>query len=230
MKNVVIVLTGTVTPNVDFVERNSVEDRLNDYEKCIDFYLSNTSHTIVFAENSGFDPSRSEKMFGFLKNDRFRWESITPHPDFSKGKGFQEFYTLDQLADKGLLGEYLVRNVESLIRKMKVPFHIDNHQKMKVSITGFFGISTKFYREFFYGLYTEVNDSHGRFIEHAVYDTIHSKNLYQYQQLLPENPQYEGVSGSHGNSMKRNPYKMKVRAVERRLNRILGIRKFLIEY
>ncbi len=238
MRNATIVLTATIRPNVDFVARADVDQRIADYAKCISFYLDNTSHPIVFAENSDFDPNESPLLKPFLDHERFHWQSIQPHSDLSKGKGFQEFYTLDQLVERGLCGDYfvkvtgryLVRNAPSLIAKMKAPFHIDLHQKMKVAITGFFGVETQFYRDHLFGKYSESNDAEGRFIEHVVYETIRDQHLSKMVKLLPKNAIYEGVSGSHGNSMARNPYKMKLRSVERSISRAIGINKFLIEY
>ena len=234
----VIVLTGTITPNVDFVARNDVESRLKDYLNGIRFYLENTPSQIVFAENSGFDPTSSADFIPLLDHDRFRWQSVTAHKELTKGKGFQEFFALDQIVDAGLTsdyfvkvtGRYLVRNVSNLIQKLSAPMHIDLHKKMRVAITGFFGVSTDFYREHFYGKYALADDSSGYFIEHVVYDAIQKENLQKWVELLPENANYEGVSGSHGNSMARNPYKMKIRSIERFINRSLGINKFLVEY
>lgn len=238
MRNATIVLTATIRPNVDFVTRADVDQRIQDYANCISFYLDNTSQPIVFAENSGFDPDESTLFKPLLEHECFHWQCIQPHSDFSKGKGFQEFYTLDKLVESGLCGSYfvkvtgryLVRNAPSLITKMNAPFHIDLHQKMKVAITGFFGVETQFYRDYLFGKYAEANDAEGRFIEHVVYDTVHDQHLSKNVKLLPENALYEGVSGSHGNSMARNPYKMKIRSVERSINRTFGINKFLIEY
>jgi len=238
MRNATIVLTATIRPNVEFVARADVDQRIADYAKCISFYLNNTSLPIVFAENSGFNPNESPLLRPLLDHERFRWQSIQPHSDLSKGKGFQEFYTLDQLVESGLCGDYfvkitgryLVRNAPSLIAKMNAPFHIDLHQQMKVAITGFFGVQTHFYRDHLFGKYSEANDEEGRFIEHVVYESIRERDLSKKVRLLPENALYEGVSGSHGNSMARNPYKMKLRSVERSISRAMGINKFLIEY
>jgi len=108
--------------------------------------------------------------------------------------------------------------------------NIDMHRKMAVAITGFFGVSKDIYQEHFKGLYKDVNDSQGVFIEHVLYREITDTDLMNYTSLLPENPEYEGISGSHGNSMKRNKYKMKVRGLERKISNSLGIRQFLIEY
>lgn len=235
MREAVIILTGTVEPNVEFVTRTDVGQRIRDYAKCIEFYLSETNLPIVFAENSGFDPKSSPEFAVFAGHPRFRWESVFPHPDTSKGKGFQEFFILDQLVKGGMTdtyfvkvtGRYLVRNAAQIIREMSDPMHIDMHRKMKVAITGFFGVETEFYRQNLLGKYAMANDSRGNFIEHVVYDALQENDAVS---LLPQNPKYEGVSGSHGGSMARNPYKMRIRSIERAINRSLGIRKFLIEY
>jgi hypothetical protein len=86
------------------------------------------------------------------------------------------------------------------------------------------------YQSHFAGKYAEVDDSRGRFIEHVLYDAIVNSGLIRQTALLPANPKYEGVSGSHGNSMARNKYKMMVRSVERALSRALGVKSFHIEY
>ena len=238
MRNISLVLTATIKPNVEFVARNDVQQRLSDYLKCAKFYLENTDYKLIFVENSGYDLDSSSGFDAVLKNDRFVWKRVDPNPDLTKGKGFQEFFMLDTVVRQEIPGDYfvkvtgryLVRNVNSIVAKMNTCMHIDLHQKMKVAITGFFGVETAFYRDHFYGKYADANDNQGRFIEHVVYDTIIQKNLIQSVSLLPENVLCEGVSGSHGNSMARNPYKMKLRSVERSINRALGIKKFLIEY
>ena len=109
MRNVSLVLTATIEPNVEFVARNDVEQRLSDYLKCAKFYLENTDCKLIFAENSGFDLSSSSGFDSLLENDRFVWKSVNPNPDFSKGKGFQEFFTLDTIVDEEILGDYFVK-------------------------------------------------------------------------------------------------------------------------
>jgi hypothetical protein len=238
MGSPVIVLTGTIRPNVDFVARAGVDSRLKDYINSIKFYLESTSCKIVFAENSGYDLPSSPDFIPLLDHARFHWQPVKAHADLSRGKGFQEFFALDQIVDAGLAGDYfvkitgryLVRNVAELMHRLSAPMHIDLHRKMGVAITGFFGVSTRFYRAHLYGKYALANDASGYFIEHVVYDTIKSKKLNKQVELLPANAAYEGISGSHGNSMARNPYKMKLRSIERTINRSLGIHKFLIEY
>ncbi len=238
MHDAAICMTATIRPATVLVSRTDVQARLNDYKSCISFYLAETDLLIYFLENSDYDLSGDKDFECFSKNSRFELIRIAPHPDQSRGKGFQEFYILDYfvahtLHHKALIkvtGRYIVRNINSILNRVSLPLSIDLHQKMKVAITGFFIIDATVYRDHIMGIYAEVNDLSGYFIEHAFYDTILSRGLIDACELLPENPKYEGISGSYGQSLHRNKYKMMARSIERKLNRSLGIRKFLIEY
>ena len=161
-----------------------------------------------------------------------------PHHETAKGKGFQEFYTLDRFVKNHLkesilikvTGRYIVKNVAELIAQIKSPLTIDLHRKMKVAITGFFVVEKELYLTHFYDKYKLADDNRGKFIEHVLYDEIMSSSLKSITKLLPQNPQYLGVSGSYGGSLERNKYKMMLRSVERKINLGLGIPQFLIEY
>jgi hypothetical protein len=238
MSEIVICLTGTIVPNTTHVVRNDVLQRVEDYVRAIDFYLSNTDQQIIFAENSDYDLNSDERFQKFMQMPRFRVMRFTAHPDSSKGKGFQEFNMLDQLVASlppnallvKITGRYIVRNIKGIIEKLSEGFTIDLHRKKKVAITGLFAVSTSIYREYITGIFAEADDANGRFIEHVLYDRIDGNDLISYCTLLPENPRFEGISGSHGAALSRNKYKMMVRRIERSLSRNMGIRKFLIEY
>lgn len=239
MGDTTICLTGTINPATGQLNRSDVELRLNDYKTSIEFYLSRTEWPLIFAENSDYDLSGDEDFDRFLQNPRFtclRWDS---HPTVDRGKGFQEFYLLDRMVENlpagsrfaKITGRYKVHNFDELIRRSDSLLNIDMHRKMKVAITGFFIADRALYLQHFKGLYAKADDRQGRFIEHVLYESITSDPALQsVTALLPENPAYEGISGSYGQSLRRNPYKMMVRGVERSVSRALGIRKFLIEY
>ena len=231
-------MTATIRPNTAMVSRADALDRLADYKKCVRFYLDKTNLPIYFLENSDYDLSEDMDFKEFQATDRFYLLRFEPHADTEKGKGFQEFYTLDRFVKNHLkadvlikvTGRYVVQNIAELISQLKAPLNIDLHRKMKVAITGFFAVDKSIYLNHFYEKYRLANDPEGRFIEHVLYDEIMHSDLKSKTQLLPENPQYHGVSGSYGGSLERNKYKMMVRGVERSLNRSLGIPQFLIEY
>ncbi len=238
MPDIVICLTGTIVPNASHVARNDVQQRAGDYIGAIEFYLNHTEFPIIFAENSDYDIEADGRFGKFMRMSRFRIMRIAPHPNVIKGKGFQEFYMLDRVVESlpentllmKITGRYTVRNIAGIASQLTEGITIDLHRKMKIAITGLFAVSAAVYRKHITGIFAEADDSKGRFIEHVLYDRIHTTDLLSHCALLPANPQYEGVSGSHGASMGRNKYKMMVRRVERMLSRKMGIRKFLVEY
>ncbi len=237
MEDVSICMTATIAPKTVMVSRTDVESRLSDYKNCIRFYLEATDLPIVFIENSDYDLSEDRDFAYFQSLDRFESLRIQAHPDQSKGKGFQEFFILDEYVKNHMnaktlvkvTGRYIVENISEILAKVQAPLSIDMHRKMKVAITGFFVINKALYEEQFMGAYAQANDPEGIFIEHVLYEII-QKNALEYTRLLPLNPHYVGVSGSYGASLQRNKYKMMVRSVERRLSNSLGIHQFMIEY
>lgn len=231
-------MTATIEPNTVLVTRSDVNQRLQDYKQAVKFYLDHTDLPVYFLENSAFDIDGDADFKHFLERPNFAVLRSSPHPDQTRGKGFQEFYSLDRFVSENtkedflikVTGRYIVRNFPSLIAGLNADVNIDLHRKMKVAITGFFGVSKTVYREHFMDLYSKANDGEGRFIEHVLYDYITGGELINRTALLPENPDYRGVSGSYGQSLHRNKYKMMVRGVERKLIRSVGIKEFLIEY
>lgn len=233
-----ICLTGTIVPNTVMVQRSDVNVRLKDYKCSIEFYLSETDLPVFFLENSDYDLEKDPEFQAYLETNRFFVQRFEAHPDAEKGKGFQEFYMLDQFfaTDKAqgctakISGRYIIRNINNLLLPSAHPMQIDLHRKMKVAITGFFVVENDFYRKELTGIYVRANDGEHRYIEHVLYDSLRHPRLKSQVALLPENPEYEGISGSHGASMHRNPYKMKIRQAERKLSRAAGIHQFLFEY
>lgn len=238
MNDAAICMTATIKPNTVMVTATDVSERLADYKKCIRFYLDQTNLPIYFLENSDYDLANDPDFKSFQELDRFHLLRFEPHPDTERGKGFQEFYTLDRFVENHLkesvlikvTGRYIVRNIAELIAHKNSQLTIDLHRKMKVAITGFFVVDKAIYMAHFYGKYQFANDPNGTFIEHVLYDEIVNSSLKSITTLLRKNPEYRGISGSYGGSLERNKYKMMVRQVERKINRSLGIPQFLMEY
>lgn len=238
MKDAAICMTATINPDTVFVSAVDAQERLTDYKKCIRFYLDQTNLPIYFLENSDFDLSGDVDFKAFEKTKRFHLLRFPPHPDSGKGKGYQEFYTLDRFVKNHLTeavlikvtGRYIVKNIARLLPQVQGQLTIDLHQKMKVAITGFFVVDKAIYLAHFHEKYKLADDSKGKFIEHVLYDEIVGSSLKSVTALLPQNPEYRGISGSYGATLDRNKYKMMVRSVERKISRGLGISQFLIEY
>lgn len=237
MHDAVLCMTGTVNVHTGQTLRTDPRLRLADYKAALRYYLDHNDLPVVFIENSDYDFSGDADFDAFAADARFKLIRMSPHPDRSRGKGFQEFYMLDRFAastDARLMvkvtGRYVVKNIARMIAEMRAPLHIDLHRKLGVALTGFFAVETVIYNRFFAGKYLEADDPAGRYIEHVIYAAVTGTPLRKMTALLPENPQFRGVSGSYGAGLERNRYKMMLRGAERAVSRRLGISEFLIEY
>ncbi len=220
------------------VAQTDPQKRRAEYESALDFYAQ-LPYDIVFAENSGFDFSTSEVFESFRKSGRVKFCHVSPSSDPAKGKGYQEFEMIDQMVEQELnayqsfvkiTGRYIVRNIQNLISEGVRDIRIDRHRKMKVAITGFFHCAVEFYNIYLRNLYLLANDSEGVFIEHIIYRQLSALKGKRQIEMFSRNPSYQGISGSHGNSMHRHPVKMGIRRVERRLMKMVGQQEFFVEY
>lgn len=177
-------MTATIRPNTAGVSRADVSDRLADYKKCIRFYIDQTRLPIYFLENSDYDLSQDADFKDFESTGRFHLLRIEPHPDSSKGKGFQEFYMLDGFVKNQLevdmlikvTGRYIVKNIAGLIPQLTAPLNIDIHRKLKVAITGFFAIDKSVYLAYFYEKYTLAQNSNSVFRSNISFLILYSES------------------------------------------------------
>ena len=89
--SIVIVLTGTIVPNVTINSRhNNAEKRRKEYLECICFYTKFSK--VYFLENSSY-PLDDDDEFKNIPNLIIRKFPPSSFPE--KGKGFQEFEMLD---------------------------------------------------------------------------------------------------------------------------------------
>ena len=233
--NVCLVLTATIIPNTKQVAVSGVNERRNHYLQALRFYREKFSGSIYFLENSSYDFSQdAEFQRLFQQNITLVKFSFVDSDD--KGKGYMEFRMLDEFFNHHkpkenyflkITGRYLVKNFNQLIPALYYKIIADAHKKMKVTLTGVFFCSIDDYLKNISGLYNKANDKEGKYIEHVLYENL---TLNGKTRLFNVNPVIEGVSGSYGDSLKRNPLKMKVRQVERKLLNTLKINQFLIEY
>lgn len=238
MNSTCLLITATISPNGPAVNQVDPVKRLAEYEQALAFY-ARLPYDIIFIENSGFDFSTSQVFEELRKTQRVHFHAVPGSSDPSKGKGFQEFEMLDWAVEHlchryhsfvKITGRYIVRNAESLIAEGVHDIRIDRHRRMKVAITGFFHCSVDFYNIYLRNLYLLVNDPSGLYIEHVLYRQLAALQSKKRIEMFRRNPDYRGVSGSHGNSMQRHPVKMSIRNVERRLLKLVGQQEFFVEY
>jgi len=235
-----LLITGTIIPNSNFVERTNVEQRRLEYIDSLLFYSSQFQNDdLFFLENSAYNFGKDDEFQKLFKDKHITLIKFKESIHFNEGKGYQEFEMLDstisQLETKydefiKITGRYKVLNLKALTNHKCVNLIADSHKKLKVTQTNVFYVTSKFYMTYLKGAYLKVNDSKGKFIEHVVYDILIEKRIFNCVQLFNQNPIIKGFSGSYGSTLNRNTYKMIFRNFERRVLSLLGINQFFIEY
>ncbi len=155
---------------------------------------------LVFCENSGwFISSICEKVGHFPENVPIEYISINPELfDNTKGKGYNEFKMIDIALEQSdivkqyncffkVTGRFPILNVNNLLMEVKnrEVFRADCkdhrvYEWLHIPINGhvgecrFFYCTNDFYKQYFRGRYSELNDYEGRIAEMLMLDVIRS--------------------------------------------------------
>lgn len=235
-----LLITGTVIPHSNFVAHTSVEQRLQEYAEGLRFYAAMfPGDDLYFLENSEYDFSK-DRLFQNLFSEHCVTLMKFPVSDkFDQGKGYQEFEMLDQAVERlsaryqsfiKITGRYKVHNLAVLTDVECKGLVADSHKKPQVLLTNVFYVTAAFYKQYLQGLYLQVDDSRGVFIEKVAYKQVMTGRSKAQLAMFRSNPVITGTSGSYGGTLNRNKLKMRIRNVERKLLRLFGIKQFLIEY
>jgi hypothetical protein len=235
-----LLITGTIVPNSNFVAYANVEERRKEYYDSLLFYSNNfRDDYLFFLENSSYDFAKDKEFQQLLADKNITLLKFPVSDKFNQGKGYQEFEMLDNAIEKlaieynsfiKITGRYKVMNLKRLTSFKCEGLVADFHKKTKVTQTNVFYVSGSFYNSNLKGLYLQVDDSKGVYIEKIVYNKIETEKLEKKVRLFSLNPIIVGISGSYGGTLNRNKIKMIIRNVERKLLKVFGINKFLIEY
>jgi hypothetical protein len=235
-----LLITGTIVPNSNFVAYTNVEDRRKEYYNSLLLYSNNfRDDDLYFLENSLYDFEKDVEFQKLLLDRKITLLKFPVSDKFNQGKGYQEFEMLDKAIEKlyaeynsfiKITGRYKVLNLKQLTDFNCQGLIADFHKKTKVTQTNVFYVSGSFYNSYLKGLYLQVDDSKGVYIEKIVYNKIETEKLEKKVKLFSLNPIIVGISGSYGGTLNRNKIKMKIRNVERKLLKAFGINQFLIEY
>lgn len=188
----IILLTGTIVPNVIDGNFLSVDERRNDYLKAIKYYCQYGK--VVFIENSEYDFA-SDYAFSNIKN-----LSIIQFPKSEyceKGKGYQEFEMIDNYIKKygdniesviKITGRYIISEFESIYEDAKnadVPLIMDTSYKDEHALTYMFYTTVDFYRKNLLGLHKKCDDNkHKGSVEDVMYAFLHSSDEIPYRFFL----------------------------------------------
>lgn len=238
--DIALLITGTIVPNSNFVAHTDVAQRRREYYDNLVFY-SNAfpGHDLYFLENSAYDLASDAAFMQLLEERKITLLKFPVSDKYTQGKGYQEFEMLDkaieQLCGKHLsfvkiTGRYRVHNLHRLVSGPCPGLVADSHKKFAVTQTNVFYVTGEFYKNNLKGLYLNVNDEKGVFIEKLVYQVLVNKNLFHEVKLFPVNPVITGISGSYGGTLNRNKLKMRIRNIERLVLGWMGKKEFLTEY
>lgn len=229
-------LTGTIVPASVYTEYNDPEKRLKDYIVAIRFYCKTLPNDdVFFLENSNFDLENSKEFQQLRSECRFQTLRFPPSDKYYEGKGYQEFEMLDKAFVEleprykvlvKITGRYIIRNIAEILNEPCQGMLIDLNKRYHAAETFLLVYTREFYRENILGLFKQVNDNEGVFIEKVIYRCLLDKQLLSQTKLFPLTTDLEGVTGSYGISLRRNYFKMRIRNFERKIYRTLGIKQF----
>jgi hypothetical protein len=209
--------------------------RLQEYISAIRFYLMQFGDLdLYFLENSSFDPASSAEFMKLMSMPRFHLLKFPASEKHNEGKGYQEFEMLDeaveQLSQYGrfikITGRYRIKNAAAITKFRCGGMLVDLNRKHRTAQSYILYFTRDFYLRYLSGAYKNAHDSAGRFIEHVIYERITHSAALGICQLFPKTPLIEGIAGSSGRLMKRNPLRVFIRNLERGIYRPLGIRAF----
>ena len=235
MKDLVILLTGTITPNS--LSNLSIKEpaiRRKQYYDALNFYIKKTKFRIVFAENS------NDALENFpLLPDRIEYlsfNSLPIQPD--RGIGYKELEVIDFALENSkfineaksivkITGRLKVLNINKLSRK----FLKLNEDKSNLIYAHSFGIKNMDARCFFFTIdFWPYLKKAGRDInlrynfELSLWDAIS-----QYQSIEEKNYKQlniplriDGISGSFGNKYKNNIFLHYARLIRNLSSSIFG--------
>jgi hypothetical protein len=202
--DIAILLTGTIIPHSSFVVHADPKLRRDEYITAINYYSQFCP--VYFLENSEYDIF-ADPEFSSCTNVTIRKFPVSP--EYSRGKGFQEFEMIDKWLETEknpprmiikISGRYIVNNFHQIFSECRNVEEeiclIDLYRKPKVAISSLFSITRDNYSRYFKGVYLECDDQKGLWIERILFKKITSSDLKT--RFFQHEPRVYGISGSSG--------------------------------
>lgn len=222
-----VVLTCTIdVRGVAFMERSGIDERFNDYVQAFELWLASSNvKNIIFVENSGYDLRVFREMAAAVKSKNVEFVSFDgQHFDRSLGKGYGEMLALKQvLLDSDLLksvgrfikvnGRYYVPqlNQVSQLWGSETEVVCDFTKNLTWSDSRVFGGTRSFLELHLLPELALVNDTEGRYFEHALAFAAHrAMAAGGAWKLCPPVP-IVGISGTNNAAYKRSKIKERLR-------------------
>lgn len=222
-----LIITGCINPNKD-VPVLSVKDgdqRRKQYIDSIKFYIEKANFKyIVFCDNSAAEVDKNLFELANKCGKSFEWLSFLGNSEkvVEKGKGYGEIEIINYaIAHSKLInscecifkvtGRLIIKNINWFIRLGK-----DSTNYFMVGMDDFvdtrcYNMELMEFREFFSEAGESVDDNNDVFLEHVFYKIIFN-NKITYK-LFPIEPEFSGISGSHGYSYDAPHYKNVIKSI-----------------
>ncbi len=234
--NIAIVLTGTITPNTNLVNKYlDPQARRNEYLAAINFYRQ--FGEVYFLENSTYELDRDPE-FRDIPNVNIRKFPVSNFPD--RGKGFQEFEMIDawidsetNLPDKWIkvTGRYIYEEFGRILKECDrntQSITINQYLFAKWADVALFCTTTSFYKSYLLGIYQQCNDSTGWCMEkvmNANLSKLSKTSFLRFKIYL----KCSGIAGSTGKVIS-NVWLDAINSTVMRLNYFLDKRYMWISF
>jgi hypothetical protein len=221
-----IVLTAAiiVSTGAAAVEESAV--RRQQYLTALRFYAGHAP--VYFLENSGYD-LLSDAEFTRIPGVRLR--PVQAQANEGRGKGYREFHAIDLWLDSEnerparflkITGRYLFANIKDLLAECRAlpasTLLFDRYTNDKVATTSLFSATPAGYDAHIRGLYRQVNDPAGVWIEHVVYRAL--ANGKADCRSFAHEPDIGGINGTSGQEMRNSRGRFLLKQAARSVNRL----------
>lgn len=183
---IALLLTACINPKgMAFTTVQDKQNRLIQYQKALDFYLTRTGYKIVFTENSGYDISNNYKEY----IEQGRLEILTfngNNYDKTLGKGYGEGQIIKYSLENSYIlksattvvkitGRLIIKNINSLISRSKkencVYCNLVKASSRKQTCYSIFFFAPKtFYKDYLIQNINNINDKEKYYFEHHLND------------------------------------------------------------
>ena len=241
-----IIITATVDPKgMVFTERNSPEDRLNDYKKAFKIFCNQQEvSNIIFIENSGYSLDYFENERKKYLDKKIEIISSNINNGFSRklGKGFGEHLSLKEVFDKSVslknydyfikcTGRYRILNFSNIFKAIKKEISTINgylKDNLKYFDSAILCGSKDFFINYLIPETRNVNDSKNIFFEHCVAKALFKAMVdgYSFNQIK-DLPIIEGYIGTNNKEFKYNIIRrIKIKILGKLKNYLISHKKY----